>query len=113
MASTKHSLLKAAYLFYYGTDVAFTDHAEEDGRLKRRLEELVADLLIIADKSGFDVVNTLTMMDNMQFLESHRVSRFRRAVMPNEADVFACSSGRATVFSTTICTTGARHPLRA
>lgn len=72
MASTKHSLLKAAYLFYYGTDVAFTDHAEEDGRLKRRLEELVADLLIIADKSGFDVVNTLTMMDNMQFLESHR-----------------------------------------
>jgi len=72
MTTDKHDLLNAAYLFYYATDVAFVDRAEEDGRLKRRLEELIGDCLIIANKAEFDVVNGVTMMDNMQFLADHR-----------------------------------------
>ncbi|KAI0752837.1 N-myristoyl transferase [Daedaleopsis nitida] len=64
----KHSLLNAAYLFYYATETAFEDGAEESGRLKKRLEELVTDALIVADNAHFDVLNALTMMDNVSFL---------------------------------------------
>ncbi|KAH9952126.1 N-myristoyl transferase [Amylocystis lapponica] len=68
MNSEKHNVLQAAYLFYYATDVAFAPGAEYDGRLKRRLEDLIGDALIVANASGFDVLNALTMMDNVQFL---------------------------------------------
>jgi glycylpeptide N-tetradecanoyltransferase len=66
---TKHKLLEAAYLFYYATDVAFQQGAENDGRLKKRLAMLVGDALIIASQAQFDVFNALTLMDNSQFLK--------------------------------------------
>ncbi|KAI0929124.1 hypothetical protein AcW1_006153 [Taiwanofungus camphoratus] len=72
MNHEKHNVLNAAYLYYYGTDVAFLDGAEEDGRLKKRLEELVGDALIIASLANFDVFNALTLMDNLIFLQDHR-----------------------------------------
>jgi len=72
MTTDKHNLLKAAYIFYYGTDVAFLDGAEEDGRLKKRLEELIGDCLVIASRCEFDVLNALTLMDNVQFLADLR-----------------------------------------
>jgi glycylpeptide N-tetradecanoyltransferase len=65
----KHNILEAAYLFYYATDVAFQENAEEDGRLKKRLHDLVGDALIIADQNKFDVFNALTLMDNVPILE--------------------------------------------
>ncbi|KAI0372892.1 N-myristoyl transferase [Pilatotrama ljubarskyi] len=65
----KHNLLKAAYLFYYGTETAFEPGAEESGRLKKRLEEIVGDALVIAEKVQFDVFNALTLMDNVCFLQ--------------------------------------------
>ncbi|CAL1705092.1 unnamed protein product [Somion occarium] len=65
----KHNLLNAAYLMYYATDVAFQDGAEQSGRLKKRLEELIGDALVIADQSNFDVFNALTLMDNCLFLQ--------------------------------------------
>jgi len=65
----KHKLLEAAYLFYYATDVAFQKSSENDGRLKKRLEMLVGDALIIASHANFDVFNALTLMDNAQFLK--------------------------------------------
>ncbi|KAI0362380.1 N-myristoyl transferase [Trametes cingulata] len=64
----KHNLLNAAYLFYYGTETVFEPGAEESGRLKKRLEEIVGDALVIAEKAGFDVFNALTLMDNVCFL---------------------------------------------
>ena len=73
MTTNKHKLLNAAYLFYYATDTAFLEGAEEDGRLKKRLEELIGDCLIIANHCEFDVVNALTLMDNVQFLQDLRV----------------------------------------
>ncbi|KIM87248.1 hypothetical protein PILCRDRAFT_815729 [Piloderma croceum F 1598] len=65
----KHAILEAAYLFYYATDVAFQERAEEEGRLKRRLQDLVGDALVIADQAKFDVFNALTLMDNVPILQ--------------------------------------------
>lgn len=71
--STKYDAVEAAYLFYYASDVALLPGAETDGRLKKRLVELVADALIIAKEAGFDVFNALTLMDNYNFLEELKV----------------------------------------
>ncbi|GBE82092.1 Glycylpeptide N-tetradecanoyltransferase [Sparassis crispa] len=67
--SEKHNVLQAAYLFYYATDVALHDAAELDGRLKKRLEELIGDCLVTANAAGFDVLNALSLMDNCQFMQ--------------------------------------------
>jgi hypothetical protein len=45
-AGSKYSTLDAAYLFYYASDVAFKPNGE--ALLKKRLEELVTDAMIIA-----------------------------------------------------------------
>jgi glycylpeptide N-tetradecanoyltransferase len=70
-----YNVLNAAYLYYYATEVAFESGAEEDGRLKKRLEELVNDALVIADQAKFDVLNALSLMDNVEFLSDLRVCR--------------------------------------
>ncbi|KIP09479.1 hypothetical protein PHLGIDRAFT_67433 [Phlebiopsis gigantea 11061_1 CR5-6] len=72
MNEPKHNVLYAAYLYYYATDVAFQHGADDDGRLKRRLEDLVGDALVIANEAKFDVFNCLTLMDNPSFLTSLR-----------------------------------------
>jgi glycylpeptide N-tetradecanoyltransferase len=69
----QHDVLEAAYLFYYATDVAFEESAEEAGRLKRRLQDLIGDALVIADRNKFDVFNALTLMDNVNFLQDLKV----------------------------------------
>lgn len=71
--STQYDLLEAAYLFYYATDVGLQEGAEGDGRLKKRLQELITDALIIANAAKFDVFNALTLMDNCQFLTDLKV----------------------------------------
>ena len=73
MNHTKHNLLQAAYLFYYATDVAFEEGGEESGRLKKRLEDLIGDAVIVADQAKFDVFNSLTLMDNSGFLRDLKV----------------------------------------
>ncbi|KAJ7680973.1 N-myristoyl transferase [Mycena polygramma] len=65
----KHRMLEAAYLYYYATDVAFEDGADEDGRLKERLQTLVGDALVVATQAGFDVFNALTLLDNVPILK--------------------------------------------
>lgn len=74
MNSPTHNVLHAAYLYYYGTEVAFQPGAEKDGSLKKRLEELIGDALIVANEAKFDVFNALTLMDNVEFLQDLRVS---------------------------------------
>lgn len=78
MNHDKHNLLNAAYLFYYATETAFEPGAEESGRLKKRLEDVVGDALVIAEKAGFDVFNALTLMDSVCFLQDLRVRSPRR-----------------------------------
>ena len=48
MQHEKHKLLEAAYLFYYATDVAFAPGADQEDRLKKRVQVLIGDALCIA-----------------------------------------------------------------
>ena len=73
----KHKLVEAAYLFYYASDVAFQDGADERGLLKHRLHDLIQDAIVVADQAKFDVFNALTMMDNDYFLNDLKVCLFR------------------------------------
>ncbi|KAL5383860.1 glycylpeptide N-tetradecanoyltransferase [Paraphaeosphaeria sporulosa] len=65
----KHNLIKAAYLFYYATEKAFSG---DETSLKTRLNELVKDALILAKQADFDVFNALTLLDNPLFLEEQK-----------------------------------------
>ncbi|KAA8649032.1 hypothetical protein EYZ11_000811 [Aspergillus tanneri] len=62
----KHQCVRAAYLYYYATEAAFTDDPKI---LKERLLLLINDALILAKKAQFDVFNALTLLDNPLFLE--------------------------------------------
>jgi len=58
-------------MFYYGTEVALQDKFDK-AVLKKRLNELVHDALIISKRYKFDVFNALTLMDNALFLEQQK-----------------------------------------
>ncbi|GIJ82280.1 glycylpeptide N-tetradecanoyltransferase [Aspergillus pseudoviridinutans] len=62
----KHDNVRAAYLYYYATETAFTNDMKA---LKQRLLMLMNDALILAKKAHFDVFNALTLHDNPLFLE--------------------------------------------
>ena len=47
IASSRHKVVRAAYLFYYATETAFKDNQDE---LKTRLNLLVKDALILAKR---------------------------------------------------------------
>lgn len=101
MQHPKYDVLNAAYMFYYATDCVFSKDAgassDADGqaKLSARLNQLVGDLLVMAKKEGFDVVNTLTLMDNNLFLQDQKVSRWsqllRRSGWLNEPARLECS----------------------
>lgn len=67
----KHSVVRVAYMFYYGSEAGLGDNYSRDG-LKTRLNELVNDALVLAKKHKFDVFNALTLMDNGMFLEQQK-----------------------------------------
>ena len=97
--SEKHETVRAAYGFYYATEVAFITTYDDEKPLKDRLHLLMTDALIIAKKVcalpipplrfpssfshgsanitflplllqyKFDVFNALTLLDNPLFLE--------------------------------------------
>ncbi|KAJ5997162.1 hypothetical protein N7522_008822 [Penicillium canescens] len=64
--NAKHKEVRAAYLYYYATEAAFT---ETEKGLKERLLMLMNDALILAKQARFDVFNALTLADNPFFLE--------------------------------------------
>ncbi|KAF8643899.1 hypothetical protein AX16_008915 [Volvariella volvacea WC 439] len=64
----EHGVLEAAYLYYYATSVAFEPSAEDTGRLKHRVQALIGDALVVANQAKFDVLNALTLMDNVPIL---------------------------------------------
>jgi len=73
IGNKKHTTIKAAYLFYYGTDVALeTQKGKDNAKLKQRLNSLMKDALILAKKAEFDVFNALTLLDNPLFLEEQK-----------------------------------------
>ncbi|CEN61820.1 Putative Glycylpeptide N-tetradecanoyltransferase [Aspergillus calidoustus] len=62
----KHDCVKAAYLYYYATETAFSGDTKA---LKNRLLMLMGDALVLAKKAQFDVFNALTLCHNPLFLE--------------------------------------------
>ncbi|KAL8283305.1 hypothetical protein RQP46_005715 [Phenoliferia psychrophenolica] len=94
-----HTLINAAYLYYYATTacpscadlgdgsvatpvVNWKDETPEQREvLKVRLQALVGDAMIIAQQSGFDVFNALTLQDNRLFLEDLKFGRGEYVVL--------------------------------
>jgi glycylpeptide N-tetradecanoyltransferase len=85
----KYPTLHAAYTFYYATDKAFppADASAESSSsattdivrtrdqrdaIAERLKLLVEDLLSVAKKADFDVMNSLTTLDSNMFLQHHK-----------------------------------------
>lgn len=63
--------IRAAYLYYYATETAFSK-PNDQAALKARLDELVHDALILAKKDEFHVFNALTLLDNPLFLKDQK-----------------------------------------
>lgn len=74
--------------------------------MKSRLEDLIRDTLIVADRAKFDVLNALTLMDNVPLLEPLRVRHALNYCCSNELKHALCSSERAMGYSITTSTTG-------
>ncbi|KAI0829568.1 peptide N-myristoyl transferase [Hypoxylon sp. FL0890] len=68
---SKHSNVKAAYLFYYATETGLTNPVNREA-LKARLNALVSDTLVFCKQYQFDVYNALSLMDNGLFLEEQK-----------------------------------------
>jgi hypothetical protein len=100
-----------AYLYYYATATAFEDDAE-DGRLKKRLQELVGDALIVAEQAKFDVFNALTLMENVSFFSDLKVTPVPE-MCEMLTHIFLNSLGLGTVCLISTCTTGGQRPLPA
>lgn len=64
--------IRAAYMLYYATETAFRNLDGNHEPLKSRLNELVHDMVILAKKEGFDVMNALSLLDNPLFLEEQK-----------------------------------------
>ncbi|KEP52126.1 glycylpeptide N-tetradecanoyltransferase [Rhizoctonia solani 123E] len=62
--SATGEVVDAAYLFYYATDESGGEPA-----VKARVQVLITDALVLANKAKFDVFNALTLMDNFPFLK--------------------------------------------
>ncbi len=67
----RHNVIRAAYLFYYATETGLTTPFDKSA-LKVRLNELMADALVLAKRNRFDVLNALSIMDNALFLEQQK-----------------------------------------
>jgi glycylpeptide N-tetradecanoyltransferase len=78
MKPSRYPTIRAAYLFYYATETAFSTlspsgtSAAKAADLRTRLNVLVNDALILAKKAKFDVFNALTLLDNNHFLEEQK-----------------------------------------
>jgi glycylpeptide N-tetradecanoyltransferase len=69
--SQKYDSIRAAYLFYYATDVALTA-PDDRSALEERLNALMKDAVILARRAKLDVFNALSLMDNPLFLENQK-----------------------------------------
>ena len=68
----KHKTIRAAYLFYYASETALVGKEKDNVALKKRLNELMNDALILAKQANFDVFNALTLLDNPLFLQEQK-----------------------------------------
>lgn len=64
-----HDELGIAYLFYYASESAMNTEDPEETVYKKRLTELMQDVLISSKQFNVDVFNALTSQDNPYFLK--------------------------------------------
>jgi glycylpeptide N-tetradecanoyltransferase len=69
--NTKHSNVRAAYLYYYASTLGLAPIKSRE-ELGARLNALMNDALILAKRFNFDVFNALTLLDNNLFLEQQK-----------------------------------------
>lgn len=77
LRSSKRETIRAAYLYYYATEAAFPGNPKPKAKeaqeiLQARLQLLVHDALILANKDNFHVFNALTLLDNPLFLKQEK-----------------------------------------
>ncbi|KAG0780615.1 hypothetical protein G6F62_010557 [Rhizopus arrhizus] len=76
IGNPKHSTLNAAYMFYYAVDTTHCEDKEKENKyIRKRLNELVNDALILAKKAGFDVMNSLNLMDNAYYVDEQKFGK--------------------------------------
>jgi glycylpeptide N-tetradecanoyltransferase len=64
----EQKLFRVGYLFYYATEVGLREPLDK-AALKMRLNSLMADAVILANRAKLDVLNSSSMMDNALFLK--------------------------------------------
>lgn len=86
VGNEKYPILDAAYMFYYATDKSLPDDwrtsnekvfdnkldVTRRSRVGERLNRLVEAILRISKSAGFDVFNTLTLMDSNHFIDDQK-----------------------------------------
>ncbi|KAG1048838.1 hypothetical protein G6F43_008800 [Rhizopus delemar] len=76
IGNPKHNTLNAAYMFYYAVDTTHCEDKEKENKyIRKRLNELVNDALILAKKAGFDVMNSLNLMDNAYYVDEQKFGK--------------------------------------
>lgn len=111
IGNKKHNTIKAAYLFYYGTEVAF-EKEKDNAKLKQRLNLLMKDALILSKK---------VRLRHCQLVVSRALTWFRlnsTSSMRSLCSITRCSSKSKSlalvmVHCITTCTTTALHRCRA
>jgi len=63
---------RVGYLFYYATSAGFQQEPFNKAALKKRLNVLMEDAIILANRAKLDVLNALSMMDNALFLKEQK-----------------------------------------
>ena len=78
-ANNENSSIRAAYLYYYASESAFQVTSGNKKSVKQiqetlaaRLQALSHDLLVLASKENFHVVNALSLHDNPLFLKEQK-----------------------------------------
>jgi glycylpeptide N-tetradecanoyltransferase len=63
-------------MFYYAVDTTHCEDKEKENKyIRKRLNELVNDALILAKKAGFDVMNSLNLMDNAYYVDEQKFGK--------------------------------------
>ena len=103
IGNKKHNTIKAAYLFYYATEVAFE---KDESKLKTRLNSLMKDALILAKKVSYlDIVARYYTDVNRPTLMCSTLSLF----LTTHSSSKSSASEQVTALFTTTYTTTAQH----
>jgi glycylpeptide N-tetradecanoyltransferase len=106
IGNKKHSVVKAAYLFYYATEVAFE---KDEAKLKTRLNSLMKDALILSKKVCCTCTELIDEICVLTFRRPASTSSTRSRCSITRSSSRNSASAPETVRCITTCTTTARR----